>query len=126
MDGWQAVIKILKEENVEIVFGLPTTHLMTPYLEEANIKPIQVRHEASAVFMAMAYSRLKGLPSVVYASPGPGVANMVPAMLEAYSSCLPVIATCPSTSTKTEGMGAFQELDQVALFRPVTKWSARV
>ncbi|MEM3385465.1 MAG: thiamine pyrophosphate-binding protein [Nitrososphaeria archaeon] len=126
MDGWQAVIKILKEENAEIVFGLPTTHLMTPYLEEANIKPIQVRHEASAVFMAMAYSRLKGLPSVVYASPGPGVANMVPAMLEAYSSCLPVIATCPSTSTKTEGMGAFQELDQVALFRPVTKWSARV
>ncbi|MEM3872592.1 MAG: thiamine pyrophosphate-binding protein, partial [Nitrososphaeria archaeon] len=78
MDGWQAVIKILKEENAEIVFGLPTTHLMTPYLEEANIKPIQVRHEASAVFMAMAYSRLKGLPSVVYASPGPGVANMVP------------------------------------------------
>ncbi len=126
MDGWQAVIRILGEEGIDIVFGLPTTHLMTPHLEEANIKPIQVRHEASAVFMAMAYSRLRGSPSIVYASPGPGVANMVPAMLEAYSSCLPIIATCPSTSTRTEGMGAFQELDQVALFKPVTKWSARV
>jgi len=126
MDGWQAVVKILKEECVEHVFGLPTTHLMTPYLEDAKIKPIQVRHEASAVFMAMAYSRLRGSPSVVYASPGPGVANMVPGMLEAYSSCLPIIATCPSTSTKIEGMGAFQELDQVSLFEPVTKWSSRV
>lgn len=126
MDGWQAVIRILGEENVEYVFGLPTSHLMVPYLEDANIKPIQVRHEASAVFMAMAYSRLKGSPSIVYASPGPGVANMVPAMLEAYSSCLPIIAACPSTSTRTEGMGAFQELDQVSLFEPVTKWSARV
>jgi acetolactate synthase-1/2/3 large subunit len=126
MDGWQAVIRILKEEGVEYVFGLPTSHLMTPYLDDANIKPIQVRHQASAVFMAMAYSRLKGSAGIVYASPGPGVANMVPAMLEAYSSCLPIIAACPSTSTKTEGMGAFQELDQVSLFKPVTKWSARV
>jgi len=126
MDGWQAVIKILGEEKVEHVFGLPTTHLMTPHLEDAGIKPVQVRHEASAVFMAMAYSRLKGVPGIVYASPGPGVANMVPGMLEAYSSCLPVIALCPSVSTKTEGMGAFQELDQVSLFKPVTKWSSRV
>jgi len=79
MDGWQAVIRILKEEGVEYVFGLPTSHLMTPYLDDANIKPIQVRHEASAVFMAMACSRLKGSAGIVYASPGPGVANMVPA-----------------------------------------------
>jgi len=126
MNGWHAVIETMKAENVEFVFGLPSNHLMAHLKDTPEIKPIQVRHEASGAFMAMAYSRLTGRPGIVYASPGPGVANMLPGILEAYSACLPLIATCPSASSKIDGMGAFQELDQVSLFKPITKWSIRV
>jgi acetolactate synthase-1/2/3 large subunit len=126
MNTWEAVVKTLKTEKTEFVFGLPTQHLM-PYLEDTpEIKPIQVRHEAAGAFMAMAYSRLTGKPGIVYASPGPGVANMVPGILEAHHACIPLIAPCPSASSETSGMGAFQDFDQVSLFKPITKWSAQV
>ncbi|MHA1712017.1 MAG: thiamine pyrophosphate-binding protein [Candidatus Freyarchaeota archaeon] len=126
MNGWEAVIETLKAEKVKFVFGLPTLDLMAYLRDTPEIKPIQVRHEASGVFMAMAYARLTGRPGVVYASPGPGVANMTPGILEAYAACTPLIAPCPGVSLETEGMGAFQETDQVSLFKPITKWSVRV
>ncbi|MEM2843781.1 MAG: thiamine pyrophosphate-binding protein, partial [Candidatus Bathyarchaeia archaeon] len=126
MNGWEAVIEALKTEKVKFVFGLPTLHLMAYLKDTPEIRPIQVRHEASAVFMAMAYARLSGNPGVVYASPGPGVANMTPGILEAYAACTPLIAICPGVNLETEGKGAFQETDQVSLFKPITKWSSRI
>jgi acetolactate synthase-1/2/3 large subunit len=126
LNGWEAVIETLKAEKVKFVFGLPTLHLMAYLKDTPEIKPIQVRHEASAVFMAMAYARLSGNPGVVYASPGPGVANMTPGILEAYAACTPLIAVCPGVNLETEGKGAFQETDQVSLFKPITKWSSRI
>jgi len=127
MSGWQAVVKALKAERVKFVFGLPgdPRHLYDDLYDEREIKPILVRHECSGAFMAMAYARLTGEPGVCFGSPGPGVANLVPGFLEAYSACTPIIATCTSVSTETEGMGAFQEADQISIFKPVTKWSVR-
>jgi acetolactate synthase-1/2/3 large subunit len=54
------------------------------------------------------------------------VASLVPGVLEAYYGCSPVVMICSSASQATEGMGEFQECDQVGLMRPITKWSARV
>ncbi len=126
LNSWQAIIEALRAEKVKFVFGLPTFHLVPHIKDDPEIKAIQVRHETSGVFMAMAYARLTGRPGVAYGTPGPGVANMTPGILEAYSACTPLIAPCPSASLETDGMGAFQEVDQVSLFKPITKWSARV
>jgi acetolactate synthase-1/2/3 large subunit len=126
MNCWEAIVQMVRAEGVEFIFGLGDTPLQL-YAEKADgISNINVRYEGSAPFMAMAYSRLTGRPGVCSASPGPGVANLVPGMLEAYSGCSPLVVICQSTSQKFEGMGDFQEAEQTALMKPVTKWSARI
>ena len=126
--GWQMVVAALKAEGIRYVFGLPgsPTCLYDALYDEPDIRPILVRHEAAGGFMAMAYALLSGEPAVCFASPGPGVANLVPAMLESLATCAPVIAPCTGVSGQKDGMGAFQETDQIGIMRPVTKWAVRV
>ncbi len=126
MNSWEAMVNMVKVQGVEFVFGLGDNPLQLYAGKASGITTINLRYEGSAPFMAMAYARLSGKPGVCSASPGPGVANLFPGLLEAYSGCSPVVAICQSTSQKTEGMGDFQESDQTAMMKPVTKWSARV
>jgi len=128
MTGWQMVVEILKAEGVKYLFGLPgsPTCLYDALYDEPAVKPVLVRHEAAGGFMAMAYALLTGEPAVCFASPGPGIANLVPAMLEALATCAPVIAPCTGISGYDDGKGAFQETDQVGIMKPVTKWAVRV
>jgi acetolactate synthase-1/2/3 large subunit len=128
MTGWQMVVEILKAEGVKYIFGLPgsPTCLYDALYDEPAVKPILVRHEAAGGFMAMAYALLTGEPAVCFASPGPGIANLVPAMLEALATCAPVIAPCTGISGHKDGRGAFQETDQMGIMKPVTKWAVRV
>ncbi len=127
MNVWQAMVSALKAEKTEYLFGLPGGELFYDALYDApEIKPILVREESAGPFMAMGYARMTGKPGVCYAPAGPGVANLVPGVQEAYSACLPVIAIGCSSKRANAGMGAFQEVDQVAILKPVTKWSERV
>ena len=73
--------------------------------------------------MAMAYARVTGGVGCCFGCPGPGVANLVPGILEAYSGCTPVLALGVRAPTTTEGMGAFQETDHLGMMRPITKWA---
>lgn len=127
-DAWQAVVEALEAEQVPFVFGIPGNprHLYDALYDSKRVKPVLVRHEASGVFMAMAYARVTGHPAVCFASPGPGVANLVPGLLEAMSTCSPVIALAASAGVRHDGMGVFQETDQMAMMAPVTKWRTRV
>jgi acetolactate synthase-1/2/3 large subunit len=126
MHLWEAVVHMVKAQGVELVFGIGDTdfHLFAEKTE--GIRPVNLRYEGSAPFMAMAYSRLTGKPGVCSASSGPGIASMVPGVLEAWSACTPLLVLSPTVSQVTEGMGDFQECDQTALLKPITKWSARV
>ena len=126
--GWEMVVQSLKAEGVKYVFGLPGSPscLYDALYDEPAIKPVLVRHEAAGGFMAMAYALLTGEPAVCFASPGPGVANLVPAFLEALATCAPVIAPCTGISGHKDGKGAFQETDQVGIMKPVTKWAVRI
>ena len=128
MNGWEAVADALVAEGVKYVFGLPGSpvHFYFAVYDRPEITPILVRHETSGAFMAAAYARLTGEPAVCFASPGPGVANLVPGILEAWAGCWPVVMPCTSVDTHTMGMGAMQEVDQVGMFRPITKWATRV
>ncbi len=126
--GWEMVVNALGQEGVQYVFGLPGSpvHLYDALYDQPAIKPVLARHETAGAFMALAYALVSGEPAVCFASPGPGVANLVPAMLEALATCAPVIAPCTGMDGHKEGKGSFQETDQVGLMKPVTKWATRV
>ncbi|MEX2425157.1 MAG: thiamine pyrophosphate-binding protein, partial [Thermomicrobiaceae bacterium] len=125
---WQQVVSSLEAEGVRYVFGLPgnAKHFYDQLYDSNSIKSVLVRHETSGAFMAMAYARVSGEIGVCYGCPGPGVANLVPGILEAFSGCIPVLALSVRASTETEGMGAFQETDHLGMMRPITKWAVTV
>jgi acetolactate synthase-1/2/3 large subunit len=125
---WGAICAALAAEGVEYVFGLPgnPTLLYNDLYDSPQVRPVLVRHETSAVFMAMGYARVSGRVGVVHASPGPGMANLVPGLLEAYYACSPLVCLVSSADLAYEGMGAFQETPSLELARPITKWAARI
>lgn len=126
--GWEAVVKALKTEEVKYVFGMPSSakDLYDALYDEESIEAILVRHEAAGGFIAMSHALLTRKPALCFASQGPGIANLMPAMLEAFATCAPVIAICPGINGYNNGKGAFQETDQIALMKPITKWAFRV
>jgi acetolactate synthase-1/2/3 large subunit len=120
------MVMMIESEGIKFIFGLGDTSLQLFAQKSSKVESVNVRYEGSAPFMAMAYSRLSGKPGICTASPGPGAGNLIPAVLEAYYACSPLVMICSSISQKTEGMGEFQECDMVGMMKPVTKWSARI
>ena len=124
---WAAVVEALEAEHVEYVFGLPgNPELLYNDLYGSSVRPVLVRMETSAVFMAMAYARVSGRVGVVHASPGPGMANLVPGLLEAHYACSPLVCVVSAASRTHEGMGGFQDSPSLDMVRPVTKWAVRI
>ncbi len=125
MNAWEMVVKALEAEGIPFVFGLPGNpkHLYDQLYDSKSVRPVLVRHETSGSFMAMAHARVTGGVGCCFGCPGPGVANLVPGILEAYSGCTPVLALGVRAPTTTEGMGAFQETDHLGMMRPITKWA---
>ena len=127
MNTWQAIVSSLKAEKVRYLFGLPGGELFYDALYDApEIRTILVREETAGPFMAMGFARISGRPGICFAPSGPGVAHLVPGILEAHSACLPVIAIGCSSKRANAGMGAFQEVDQISIMKPITKWCERV
>src|SRR5690606_6736005 len=93
---------------------------------ERGIKGVDVRHEQAAAMMAQAYSRIKNQPGVCMACSGPGVINFGTGLANALVDCAPVVALGGSGPIGEYQTGGFQEFDQVAAMRPVTKWAERV
>lgn len=128
VNAWQQVVAALEAEGIPFVFGLPggAKHLYDALFDARHVRPVLVRHETSGAFMAMAYARVSGQVGCCFGCPGPGVANLVPGILEAYSGCIPVLALGVRASTRIQGMGAFQEADHVGMMTPITKWAVTV
>ena len=91
-----------------------------------GIRMIDLRHEQAAAMMAHAYARVTGKPGVCMACSGPGAINLTTGLAHALVDCVPVVAFGGSSPLSQAGLGAFQEFDQVAVMRPVTKWAERV
>ena len=121
--GAYITAKALQELGVDTIFyiiGGP----VTPIEEDANnlgIRMIDVRHEEAAAMAAHAYARLTQKPGVCLTPSGPATSNAMPGVLNALSDATPVIAIGGSTALYQRGMGAFQEMDQVAVMTPATK-----
>jgi acetolactate synthase I/II/III large subunit len=124
--AWDAVVEALDVEGVTHVFGLGGGDFYDALWEVPAIRPVLVRIQTSAVFMAMAVARLTGRPGVCFAPPGPGVANLVPGLMEADSACTPLVVLAGAASTANAGAGAFQDVDQLRIVEAITKARFRV
>ena len=123
----------LEDAGVSVAFGLPGVHNL-PLWRELNVSPIRlvgVRHEQTAGYAADGYARASGRLGVALTTTGPGAANTLAAVGEAWASRQPVlvIATDIPTATRRPGVwrGVLHEAtDQAAMFMPVVKDAIRV
>ena len=128
LTGSEILAKSLKNEGTEILFflmGGPMLLAESSCIKE-GIRPLDVRHEQAAAFMGQAYSRLLQRPSVCMAASGPGVINLTTGIANALIDCAPVVAIGGSSPIGHNGRQVFQEIDQVAIMKPCTKWADRV
>ena len=123
----------LEEAGVEVAFGLPGVHNLALW-RELNTSPIRlvgVRHEQTAAYAADGYARASGRLGVALTTTGPGAANTLGAVGEAWASRQPilVIATDIPTSARRAGVWRstlHEATDQAAMFVPVVKDAVRV
>ncbi len=128
VDGNSLVVKSLKDEGVDTVFyitGGPMVDVASKCIE-IGFNSVDVRHEQGASMAAHAYSRVLGKPGVCFAASGPGVTNLITGVGNAYLDAVPVVALGGASAMSQDGMGAFQEMDQVGMFKPITKMSERI
>lgn len=130
MQAARALVMVLAESGVRHIFGLPGDTGMSFYdaLNEAQgeIRHVMTRDERSAAFMADAYARVCGRLGVCEGPSGGGALYIVPGVAEAQGSAVPLLCLTTDTPVGQQGRGVLTELDQEGLFRPVTKWNARV
>lgn len=128
MHGGDLVADVLKAQGTPFLFTLVGGHI-SPILvaaKQRGIRVIDTRHEATAVFAADAVARLTGRPGVAAVTAGPGVTNTVTALKNAQMAQSPVVLIGGAAPTALQGRGALQDIDQMAVIRPVVKWAKQV
>jgi acetolactate synthase-1/2/3 large subunit/sulfoacetaldehyde acetyltransferase len=130
MTGGQAAVEALQTEGVAHVFGLigsATMEMFDALYDAKDITFIGVRDERTGTHMADGYARASGRAGVILAGQnGPGATNLVTGLAQAAAAFSPVVSIAGAISTAHLYRDAFQEVDQQALFKPVTKktWTA--
>src|SRR5215510_14831088 len=90
------------------------------------VRHVTTRHEQGAAFMADVYGRLTGRAAVAMATLGPGATNLLTGIADAFLDRAPVVAISGQASSDKLHKEAHQVVDIIDMFRPVTKWNARV
>lgn len=127
-NGADLITSALVESGVEVAFGLPGVHNLPLWdaVRRSPIRLVGVRHEQAAAYAADGYARATGRLGVALTTTGPGAANALGAVGEAWASRSPVlvVATDIPTTLRRDGVyrGALHETDgQSDMFRPVVK-----
>ncbi|HEV2065202.1 MAG TPA: thiamine pyrophosphate-binding protein [Thermomicrobiales bacterium] len=129
MNGAESLVRALRAVGIEHIFGLPGDTGMAFYdalYHQPEIRHIMARDERSASFMADVYARVSRRVGVCEGPSGGGATYIVPGVAEAHGSAIPLLCLTSDTPVADEHRGVLTELDQIGLFRPVTKWSQRV
>ncbi len=124
MTGAEIVVKALKDQGVEVIFGYPGGAVLPIYDEifkQNDIRHILVRHEQGAAHAAEGYARSTGKPGVVLVTSGPGATNAVTGMTDALMDSIPLVVLTGQVPTFMIGNDAFQEADTVGITRACTK-----
>jgi len=117
-------IRCLEAEGVEYIFGIPgeeTSDLIMSLLD-SKIKFILVRHEQAAAFMADMYGRLTQKVGVCLSTLGPGATNLTTGVANANMDRSPILVITGQTDTHFLHKESHQNMDAVAMFKPITKW----
>jgi thiamine pyrophosphate-dependent acetolactate synthase large subunit-like protein len=116
--------RALREAGVTTLFALPGGHNL-PLFEgarRAGLRLIDTRHEENAVMMAEGWALATGSVGVATVTAGPGFTNSVPGIAEAHKAGAPVVVISGRTSLRQRGREAVQDLDQLEVVAPITKW----
>jgi acetolactate synthase-1/2/3 large subunit len=128
ISGNELVGETLKRIGVDTMFfimGGPINDALTAAIKR-GVRPIDVRHEQAAAMAAHAYARVSNKPGLCLGASGPGTINLTTGLAHSLLDCSPVVALGGASPIKEWGNGTFQEIDQVAIMKPVTKWADRV
>ena len=122
------VIDTLKNNNVDYVFGIPGAKIdyLFDALEDDGPELIVTRHEQNAAMMAQGIGRLTGKPGVALVTSGPGVSNLTTGLLTATSEGDPVLAIGGQVKRNDLLRLTHQAIDNAALLKSSTKYSAEV
>src|SRR6478609_10180058 len=125
MNGAEAMVRMLQHNGVKYIFGLcgdTTLPLYDAlYRLDHGMQHILTRDERSAAYMADAYARVTGKVGVCEGPSGGGATYLLPGIVEANESSISVLGITTDIATTSRGRYALTELDQEALYRPLTK-----
>ena len=126
MSGAEAVVEMLRAHGVEVVFGLcgDTSLPLYDALRSSSLRHVLTRDERHAAYMADGYARVTGKVGVCEGPSGGGATYILPGLVEANESSIPVLAINTDVSVSSRGKFTLTELDQRALMKPLTKWNA--
>lgn len=132
LNGGQLVVEMLKAYGVRHVFGVPGDTGLAFYealrqaQEKREINHVLTRDERCAAYMADVYARVSYRPGVCEGPSGAGATYLAAGLAEAHASSIPVIALNSDIPLSMDHRNVLTALDQAALFKPITKWSARI
>ena len=124
MNGAEALIKVLEDNDVDVIFGYPGGAILPVYdalFQNKKIRHILVRHEQAAVHAAEGYARSTGRVGCVLVTSGPGATNSITGLTDALMDSIPVVCISGQVPTHLIGTDAFQEADTTGISRPATK-----
>ena len=123
MNGAELLVDTLVQAGVRRIFSLSGNQIMPVYdaCIDAGISIVHVRHESAAVHMADAWAQVTGEIGVALVTAGPGFGNALSALFSARHSESPVLLLSGDSPVGADGNGAFQEMPQVEISRPIIK-----
>ncbi len=128
LTGAEAMVRMLEAYGVEHMFGLCGDTTLPFYDSlvriDHRIKHYLTRDERHAAYMADGYARVTGRPGICEGPSGGGATYILPGLVEANDSSIPILAITTDVATTSRGRFPLTELDQVSLMRPLTKWNA--
>lgn len=128
LTGAEAMVRMLQAHDVTHMFGLCGDTTLPFYDALARldhgIEHILTRDERHAGYMADGYARVTGKPGICEGPSGGGATYILPGVVEANESSVPILAITTDVATTSRGRYPLTELDQVSMFRPLTKWNA--
>lgn len=130
ISGSEAVVRIMLEEGVDLVFGYPGGAIMpiydALYDHQDKIQHVLARHEQGATHAAQGYARVSGKVGVCLATSGPGATNLITGIADAQIDSTPMVCITGQVPSGLLGSDAFQETDIIGISMPVTKWNFQV
>lgn len=128
--GAEAMVELLAGHGVRHIFGLCGDTSLPFYdalaRQDHPMTHILMRDERHAAYAADAYARVTGRPGVCEGPSGGGATYIAPGLIEAGESSVPILAITTDVATTSAGRFPLTELDQEALFRPLTKWNGLI